>query len=441
MTSSANGWSKFVQLDRLLRSFPLTMKSLLALLLVCVSVQAAEPPARWWKGNLHTHSLWSDGDDYPEMIAAWYKEHGYNFLALSDHNILADHERWISVAKSKGGEIAFTKYLAGLGDKWVEQRDNAGDKEVRLKMLNEFRGSLEEPGRFLMIQSEEISDHFLSAPIHLNATNLREKIEPKGGGNIVEVMQNNINAVVEQRRRTGVPMFPHINHPNFRWAITAEELMQVENERFFEVYNGHPLVHNEGDDKHVGIDRMWDIILTERLAELGKEVLYGLGSDDSHNYHGDPKQLSHSGRGWIMVRAPKLAVEDLIAAMEAGDFYASSGVTLKDVRREKGRLSLEIEAEPGVRYSVEFIGTRKGYDRTSQPVVAEDGTSMHTTRTYSKDIGVVLATVEGPSASYELKGDEIYVRAHITSSKLKIDPYREGEFEQAWTQPLVTGVK
>ena len=29
--------------------------------------------ARWFKGNLHTHSLWSDGDDYPEMIADWYK--------------------------------------------------------------------------------------------------------------------------------------------------------------------------------------------------------------------------------------------------------------------------------------------------------------------------------------------------------------------------------
>src|SRR5205814_702981 len=30
---------------------------------------------RWWKGNLHTHSFWSDGDDFPEMIADWYKRH------------------------------------------------------------------------------------------------------------------------------------------------------------------------------------------------------------------------------------------------------------------------------------------------------------------------------------------------------------------------------
>ncbi|MGH7171596.1 MAG: hypothetical protein ACRELG_15070, partial [Gemmataceae bacterium] len=36
---------------------------------------------RYWRGNIHKHSLWSDGDDFPEMIADWYKAHGYHFLA------------------------------------------------------------------------------------------------------------------------------------------------------------------------------------------------------------------------------------------------------------------------------------------------------------------------------------------------------------------------
>ena len=40
----------------------------------------------WHKGNLHTHSLWSDGDDFPEMIIKWYKDHNYQFIAISDHN-------------------------------------------------------------------------------------------------------------------------------------------------------------------------------------------------------------------------------------------------------------------------------------------------------------------------------------------------------------------
>lgn len=392
---------------------------------------------RWWKGNLHTHSLWSDGDDYPEMIAAWYKERGYHFLALSDHNILSDHEKWISVAKNKGGEAAIAKYVNRFGDQWVERREVDGAKQVRLKMLSEFRQLFEEPEKFLMIQSEELTARFQATPIHINVTNVKEFIAPRTGNSVVEVMQNNVNAVVEQRKRTGVPMFPHINHPNFGWAITAEELMQLENERFFEVYNGHPLVHNEGDELHASTDRIWDIILTERLAELGKAPLFGLAVDDSHNYHGEPKKDSRPGRGWVMVRAAKLGANELIAAMEAGDFYASSGVTLKDVHRGRDEIAIEIEAESGVRYRTEFIGTRRGYDRKRTPILAENGQPIRVTNTYSKDIGTVLSTVEGTTASYKFKGDEIYVRARVTSSKLKADPSSKGEFEQAWVQPVV----
>jgi hypothetical protein len=419
------------------------MRRFLPLLLAALpfSTFAADPAPRWWKGNLHTHSHWSDGDDYPEMIADWYKGRGYHFLALSDHNILSDHERWISIAKSKGAQLAFDKYLAKFGPDWVEQRTAAGDKEVRLKTLGEFRPKFDEPGKFLMVQSEEISGRFLTAPIHINVTNVRECIMPLKGNSVTETIQKTLDAVAEQRRRTGVPMFAHINHPNFGWALTAEEMMNLEGDRFFEVYNGHPMVHNEGDGKRAGTERIWDILLTERLAELGKPAFFGLATDDSHNYHNDPKKLSRSGRGWVMVRAAKLTVEDLIAAMEAGDFYATSGVTLRDVKRTREGIVIEVEPETGITYTIDFIGTRKGYDRNSTPVTGDDGATMRTTRQYSADIGKVLTSSQGPSASYRLKGDEIYVRGRITSSKVKADPYREGEVEMAWTQPLVTGVK
>lgn len=72
------------------------------LLIVCAThiadsradeVVPAAPAPRWWKGNLHTHTLWSDGDDFPEMVAEWYRTRGYNFLALSDHNVLSQGMR------------------------------------------------------------------------------------------------------------------------------------------------------------------------------------------------------------------------------------------------------------------------------------------------------------------------------------------------------------
>lgn len=414
---------------------PVLLLSLLAF--AAITSPAADPASHWWKGNLHTHSLWSDGNDYPEMIAAWYKERGYHFLALSDHNILSDHERWIPITKNKAGEAALTKYVARFGEEWVERREVEGAKQVRLKMLSEFRQLFERPDQFLMIQSEELTARFQSAPIHINVTNIREFIAPRTGNSVVEVMQNNVNAVVEQRKRTGVPMFPHINHPNFGWGITAEELMQLENERFFEVYNGHPQVHNAGDELRAGTERIWDIILTERLAELGKPLLFGLAVDDSHHYHGEPKNDSRPGRGWVMVRAAKLGTEELVAALEVGDFYASSGVTLKDVRYGNNEISVEIDGEPGISYRTDFVGTRRGYDRTRTPILAENGSPLRVTNIYSKDIGSVLDSVEGASAQYSFKGDEIYVRARVTSSKKKADPSSPGEFEQAWTQPVI----
>jgi len=405
------------------------------------SAAAADPAPRWWKGNLHTHSLWSDGDDYPEMIADWYKQQGYHFLALSDHNVIQTGERWSMVSTNKGGTNAFAKYLARFGRDWVESRVMDGKLQVRLQPLDKFRPRFDEPGKFLLIQSEEITDRHLTAPVHINATNPRELIQPRGGGDVFEVMQNNVNQVLEQRRRTGQPMFPHLNHPNFGWGVTAEELMRVRGERFFEVYNGHPTVHNEGDAVHAGTDRIWDIMLTWRIAILDLEPVFGLGTDDSHHYQRTAATNSNSGRGWVMVRAPGLTTESLIAAMEAGDFYASSGVRLKDVRREKHRLAVEIEAEPGVSYTTQFIGTRRGFDRRSEPVRAANGEALRVTHRYSKDVGAVLAEVPGSAPNYSLKGDELYVRAKIISSKPKANGALKGELETAWTQPLVSGVK
>ena len=398
---------------------------------------APDRSARWWKGNLHTHSLWSDGDHSPEMIAGWYKDQGYHFLSVTDHNAMQAGERWFRTTTNRGGGVALDRYLEKWGPDWVQRRSQNGTNEVRLRALEEYRGRLEAPGRFLLIAGEEITDRYLTAPLHMNAHNLRHPIKAQGGTNVLDVLQRNADAVLAQRRETGQPMFPHINHPNFVWGITAEELMQVRGERFFEVYNGHPSVYNEGDAGHPGTERIWDIALTWRLAFLKLGPLYGLAVDDGHHYHTNSVTLSNAGRGWVQVRSRSLQVNDLIAALEAGDFYASSGVELADVRREKDRLVVEIDPQPGVLYRVEFIGTRKGFNAAHEPLTAGNGMELRVTHRYSPDVGAVLATVDGTRAEYRLRGDEYYVRARITSSRPKHNPGRPGEMEAAWTQPLV----
>jgi hypothetical protein len=402
----------------------------------------SQSETHWWKGNLHTHSLWSDGNDYPEMIVEWYKQQSYDFLALSDHNVTQTGQRWTGVNTNRGGSVALERYIKHFGTNWVEQKSEGGKTAVRLKTFAEFRGRFEETNRFLLMLGEEISAHYKVLPIHMCVSNLREEISPKGGDSPAEVIQNNVNAVLEQRKKTGQPMIPHINHPNFGWALTAEDIMGVKGERFLEVFNGHPSVHNYGDKNRASAERIWDIVLTRRLAELGLEPIWGTAVDDSHHYLDAAAGKNGPGKGWIVVRSAKLTPESLIAAMEAGDFYASSGVRLKDVRREKDKLCIEIEPEEGATYRTQFIGTLKGYDPKSEPVsYNREGNPFPTTRRYSDDIGKVLADVKGTSPVYTLKGNEIYVRAKVISSKAKINYYAPGDMETAWVQPLVTGVK
>ena len=396
--------------------------------------QSERTHSQWWRGNLHTHSLWSDGDDYPEMIMDWYKAQGYHFVALSDHNILAEGDKWIDISQRADGLPILTAYEERFGTDWVDQKNEENAHLVRLKTLVEYRTLFEENGRFLIIKSEEITDSYESRPVHLNATNLSEFIAPQHGNSVFEVMQNNVEAVLAQREQTGRPMFPHLNHPNFGWAVTVEDIIRLEGEKFFEVYNGHPMVRNYGDETHLGTERMWDIILAERLSS-GKEVMYGLATDDTHNYHTFSPERSNPGRGWVMVRSDQLTPASLITALEAGDFYATTGVMLDDIRHEENRIKIVIQAEDGISYTTRFVGTTRYYAPSVEEI--SGGERPHFTRRNSDDIGVILAEMEGNTPEYTLSGQEMYVRAVIRSSRVKANPYQEGDVETAWIQPFV----
>jgi hypothetical protein len=400
-------------------------------------VLVASDQRQWYRGNMHTHSHWSDGDDYLDMIALWYRARGYQFLVFTDHNVLADTERWIDVDQSAGGREAFDKLKARFPEDVDERTSTSGRLEVRLSTFHEVASRMNQPGRFLLIQGEEISDRFEELPIHLNVSNIQELIPPMTGRSVHETIQNNVRAAIQQRKRTGEPMVVHLNHPNFGYAVTAEDLMLIRGDRFFEVYNGHPRVFNAGDDVHASTDRIWDILLTRRLAEFHLPIMYGLAVDDSHNYHQSAKHHSNPGRGWVMVLAKELSVEALVDALERGDFYATSGVMLRRIEQSADELTVEVESVEGETYLIEFIGTRRGYDSSSQPVLDKDGKEVRTTRRYSSDVGAVLATVPGTKGTYRFAGDEIYVRARVTSSAPLENPPVEGEPQRAWCQPVV----
>jgi hypothetical protein len=383
---------------------------LISLLLVnCESNKVAQ---NWHKGNLHTHSLWSDGDDFPEMIIQWYKDNHYQFIALSDHNTIADSEFWFEIKERELKNKTLEQYQNRFGD-WVETKIDSTKTLVRLKTFEEYRSKLEVLDSFLVIKSEEVTSSFEKKPIHINVTNIQEKIDPIRGKSVLEVMQRTIDAVHEQRKRLNIPMFAHINHPNFGYGISIEDLKQLSGERFFEVYNGHPAVNNEGDDTHIDTETMWDLINIHYHKE-GKPLMFGIATDDSHNYHSFSSNRSNTGRGWVMVNSKKLDAEHLISAMESGAFYASSGVYLKNVFANQNEIGIAVDPEAGVRYEIIFIGYQKG---------AEEA--------------VELKKVQGTTASYAYQKEDVFVRVKINSDAKKDNPIIEGETKKAWTQPVL----
>lgn len=304
------------------------------------------PPAGWYKGNTHTHTLNSDGDSTPNEVVNWYRSNGYHFVVLTDHNFLTSVEG-----------------------------------------LNALHGADE---KFLVIRGEEVTSALGDKPLHVNGLDASRLIGRQQGTTVVEVLQRSVDAI---RAAGGVP---HINHPNFRWAVTADELRQVENNRLFEIFNGHPQVNNLGGGGVPGLEAAWDAILTS-----GK-LLYGIAVDDAHTFKepGNPN-VAGPGRGWVVVRAPRLESRALLEAMERGDFYASTGVTLETYDVTDRTMTVAVATRTFSKYRIQFIG--RG--------------------------GRVLEEAAAARATYTFAGDEGYVRAKVLESNGQI----------AWCQPVMLG--
>lgn len=243
-------------------------------------------------------------------------------------------------------------------------------------------------GGLLMIPGEEVSARIEvgTIPIHLNGIGISRLVEPIHGGDIVKTIQANVDAIHEAN---GIAQ---INHPNFHWAFDHTHIRQVRGAELMEVYNGHPGVNLYGAPGKFSNEEIWDGVLT------AGRVIFGTATDDSHRYYDHHPAMSNPGRGWVVVRATELTPNAIVDGLATGQFYSSTGVTLTGLEQSDESISLQIRQENDFIYTTTFSGRA----------------------------GIVLDEQEGLEPSYEIRGDEGYVRATVCSSS----------GGKAWTQPV-----
>ena len=447
-----------------------------ATLVLPSAASAADAPPRFYRGMLHAHSCWSDGRAFPEQAFAAYRDAGYDFFALTDHNRVGrDPDRWIEIAPPKVGvwppttiePSIFEAYKTAFPDmaKW---RERDGRIEARMSTMPELLARFDEPGKFLAMAGCEVTtaiydENGLRRDLHMNYVGLDEAIpraskayliEWVKGSTVTKVLRETKDEVDALAAAKGNP--PHLffaNHPHWQYYdVYPEDLLANPDVRFFEVCNGGgewPAAEGMPRDGYDN-DRFWDAVNAARCLR-GEPLLYGLGTEDTHWYPGSG--TTHTplvfGDAWIGVRAEALTPAAIFEAMERGDFYAAGGFDLEDVRFDAatGTLSVAVPAKPGTAYTVKFITTKRGADihpvRVADLPASPPRLERHVP-VYSDEVGAVVKTVafgkgEAVRASCTMDADDLYVRARIESDEPSVYPNPEKHLhppvKTAWTQP------
>jgi hypothetical protein len=307
----------------------------------------------------------SDGDVPVDAVVRWYREHGYHFTFITEHEYFTD--------------VAPLNAL--------------------------FAGA----NRFLVIAGQEVTQRIVDSlhtggvrQAHVNALGTTRLVVTIGEKNVARGM-----TIAETYARNGAAIraaggILQVNHPNFIWSVPLGDMMDLPDSTLFELWNGHPIVYNQGGTDSTGREMLstearWDSVLSR-----GK-LLFGVADDDSHSYKpqdAENPDLARPGRGWIWVRADSLSADAIVRALHRGDFYASTGVTLRELHISATEYRLEITPAGDRRYLTEFIGQG----------------------------GQVLARNTTLRPSYRIAGGEGYVRARISDSSGRM----------AWTQPIRT---
>jgi hypothetical protein len=232
------------------------------------------------KGGLHCHTTRSDGVGSPEKVMKFAHEHGFDFLALTDHQIY-NH----------------TNYAPETGILLVPGTEHSNI----LVYSHGFRcfhtvcvGPSPEDGNGFANDEKLPGTNFQSS----------EEYQPW-----LDEAHGKKNLTI-------------LCHP--QWSNTSAKYFENQKGNFaMEIWNSGCALAEDCDADAA----YWDELLGQ-----GK-IIYGVATDDAHVF-------DHLCKGWVMVKAEK-DLNAILAALENGEFYSSCGPEIYDFYVEGDKVVLE----------------------------------------------------------------------------------------------------
>lgn len=343
----------------------------------------------WYRGNLHSHTINSDGHFTPEQSAEQYRLHGYSFVCFSEHDYYTDNRKALD---SKDFIV-----LPGL---------EASTLLVDTSQIVDWPKDLPRDKGYVDLTTDEMKRY------------------AKSGLFAHRVKTHHIHGILgteEMQKQAGDKVFSQNEHVPIRvyfdrWdgLRAAQELSDSLVERgCFTTYN-HPIWSRVETDEVCGLSGVWaiecynyntvneccegeDTVFWDAMLRKGTYIR-GFASDDNHNNG----VFRDSFGGYVMVKSPKLNHESIVTNLLEGNYYFSNGAVIKQWGIRDGRVY--IQAPDAVK--VDFICG--GYIGASKTVLAENG--------YLPE-----------EISVPLTGEETYVRVQV----------RDLRGRRAWTNAMM----
>lgn len=274
----------------------------------------------FYKGNMHCHSSLSDGYFTPEELKEIYKQKGYSFLALTDHehfndNSYLDDEDFITLTSA---EFAIKQF---------PEQSTLKNFDMKVCHLNLYA---KEQGNDYTFCYNSIADHF-SAKERKGLINRPSNEYDRVYGH------EGISRLIKEAGEHG--FFVCYNHP--RWSL--------ENYLDYSGYEGLWGVEIYNHANAVGGLYDYDINVLDDMLRDGKRVFASCG-DDNHNSREATRQLE-SGGASVWVNAESLTYGNIVDGLLSGNFYTSMAPIIYELYVEDGWVHIRCSDAKRITYS------------------------------------------------------------------------------------------